>query len=367
MNTPAEFIGPDQRARAFPLSARHSHLSRCARLLLGLWLFATSASFAAAERQPRGFVANERVILGGIPQSIVIRGRDRTLPVLLFVHGGPGFSQRPFAHANAELERDFVVVHWDQRGTGRSFSPDIPRESMRIERFVSDVEELSRYLSRKFGQEKIYLLGHSWGSMIGLLAAARSPELYHAYIGVAQVIDIPESERVLHVAALRAAREKGDAKALGELQRIGPPPYKTLKGERRINAISKMLSPQTPNGMSSARWIGLALTSPDFSVFETPRLMRGIRFTGFAMRDEIYATDLADRVRTIRVPAYFLIGRFDTVISPAPTVRFFQKLRAPAGKRLIWFERSDHWPHLEEREKYADVLRGIKAASERPR
>ncbi len=349
------------------MTAGHSHIARRGFLLLALWLSMSSASFAATARQPRGLVANERVMLGGVAQSIVIRGRDRTLPVLLFLHGGPGFSQRPFAHANAELERDFIVVHWDQRGTGRSYSPDIPRESMRIAQFVSDVEELSSYLARKFGREKIFLLGHSWGSMIGLLAAARSPELYHAYIGVAQVIDIPESERVLHVAALRAAREKGDARALGELQRIGPPPYKTLKGERRINAISKMLSPRTPNGMSTARWIGLALTSPDFSIFETPRLMRGIRFTGFTMREEIYALDLADRVRTIRVPAYFLIGRFDTVISPAPTVRFIQQLRAPAGKHLLWFERSDHWPHLEEGEKYAHVLREIKAASERPR
>src|SRR5204862_7055365 len=99
----------------------------------------------AAEPAAHGIVEHERVMIGGVSQYIVIRGRDRTQPVLLFLHGGPGFAERPFAHANAELERDFVVVNWDQRGTGLSFTPGIPGESMRIAQFVADTEELARY------------------------------------------------------------------------------------------------------------------------------------------------------------------------------------------------------------------------------
>jgi len=329
------------------------------RVFLSLGLFlALCLRCAGADG---GFVERERVMIGGVPQYLVIRGESRTQPVLLFLHGGPGFSQRPFAHANADLERDFIVVHWDQRGTAASYlDGKVRRDAMRIAQFVADTEEVARYLRRKFAQQKIYLVGHSWGSMIGLLSAARSPELYRAYIGISQVINVPESERVLHFRALGQARDQGRNDIVRELQRIGPPPYRSIKDERRVNQIGKQLRAPLPHGMNNRRWISLALTAPDFSIFETVNLARGIRFSGWALRDEIYATDLTRMVRLVRVPVYFLAGRHDTVISPEPTRRYFAKLRAPAGKHFLWFEKSGHWPHLEERTKYAALLRDIK-------
>jgi len=120
---------------------------------------------------PTGIDSLEKIKLGGIDQWIQIRGHDRGKPILLFLHGGPGFPNMPFAHMHAELERAFVVVQWDQRAAGKSYSRFIPDDSMRIEQFISDAHELVQLLLHRFEAPKCYLVAHSWGS---LFAVSRS-------------------------------------------------------------------------------------------------------------------------------------------------------------------------------------------------
>lgn len=174
---------------------------------------------------PPGIDELEKIDLGGVEQWILIRGQEVDAEVLLFVHGGPGVPNMPFCHLNAALEKRFVVVQWDQRGAGKSFASDMPSDSMRIDQFVSDTRELSEFLIARFKKEKIYLLGHSWGSVIGAKAASRFPELYHAYIGVSQVTDVMEAQEMLYRETLDAAKSVGNEKAVSELERIGAPPF----------------------------------------------------------------------------------------------------------------------------------------------
>src|SRR5205807_10213735 len=115
-----------------------------------------------AIKSPDGIAFVEKVRLGGVDQWIQIRGHDRTKPVLLFLHSGPGFPEMPFSHVNSELENEFVVVHWDQRGAGKSYSSEIPESSMNVEQFISDTRELSELLIRQFGNARIFLIAHSW-------------------------------------------------------------------------------------------------------------------------------------------------------------------------------------------------------------
>ncbi len=122
---------------------------------------------------PPGIDSLERVRLGGVDQWILIRGHDASDEVLLFIHGGPGVPNMPLSHLNADLEKRFVVVQWDQRGAGKSFSTSVPPEAMKIDQFVSDARALTQLLIERFDKDKIYLLGHSWGSVIGAKAAAR--------------------------------------------------------------------------------------------------------------------------------------------------------------------------------------------------
>ena len=172
-----------------------------------------------------------RIQLGGVEQTILVRGDSSANPVLLYLHGSPGVAEMPFSYKNAELERDFVVVHWDQRGAGKSFRPGTP--GMNIRQFVDDTIELSRSLRAEFGGRKIMLVGHSWGSLVGALAVTREPQLYHAYVGISQLVNIARSEREMDARARVIARERETRAHCESSRRSGHTRMRTtLRSER---------------------------------------------------------------------------------------------------------------------------------------
>ena len=332
-------------------------------LLLCAALFASVG--CATTRQPPlappGISVEQKITLGGWEQTIFIRGRNRANPVLLFLHGGPGLPEMPFSHVNAELERDFTVVHWDQRGAGKSYRADIAPETMNVEQFVRDTEELTRHLRRTFAQKKIYLAGFSWGSLVGALTVSRHPEYYRAYIGISQLVDISESELLLHRAGIAQATERGYPQVARKLHAIGEPPYKTRHDERLVNKITKDIQPHFPGEMTRARYLFLGLQSPYYSLADDWQVVRGITFSGRHLEDDIHSHNLMKEVPTIAVPVWFFVGRHDTVLSGPLAEHYFRALRAPRGKRLVWFEHSDHILHLEEDARFRAEFLRVKA------
>ncbi|MEE8509285.1 MAG: alpha/beta fold hydrolase, partial [Myxococcota bacterium] len=130
-----------------------------------------------------------RVRLGGIEQSILLRGPGPDAPILLYLHGGPGSPAIPIARTfDGELIKHFLVVHWDQRGSGKSFHLDIPTDSMTVEQLIRDTLELTDWLCERFGQEKIFLAGASWGGALGTYAVQRAPERFHAWVPIATLV-----------------------------------------------------------------------------------------------------------------------------------------------------------------------------------
>lgn len=334
-------------------------------LLLCAALFASIG--CATRRQPPlappGISVEQKITLGGLEQTIFIRGRNRANPVLLFLHGGPGLPEMPFSHVNAELERDFTVVHWDQRGAGKSYRPDVPLGTMNVEQFVRDTEELTRHLRRTFGQKKIYLAGFSWGSLVGALTVSRHPEYFRAYIGISQLVDIPESELLLHRAGIAQATERGYPQVARKLRAIGEPPYKTRHDERLVNNLTKSIQPHFPGEMTRWRYLSLGLQSPYYSFADGWRVVRGITFSGKHLEDDIHSHNLVKDVPEIDVPVWFFLGRFDTVLSGPLAERYLHALRAPRGKHLVRFEHSDHILHLEEAARFRAELLRVKAAT----
>ena len=168
----------------------------------------------------------EEIELGGMKQTILIRGKDKINPILLYLHGGPGMLLMPFAHVfDRKLEEKFVVVHWDQRGAGKTYTKSTKPEDLKIEKYLSDTYELIKYLCKRFDKEKVFLIGHSWGSYLGIVTAYRHPELLHAYIGMGQVINQPVDETISYNYVMEKARINNNQKAINDLEKIGLPPY----------------------------------------------------------------------------------------------------------------------------------------------
>ena len=308
---------------------------------------------------PAGVASLEKVHLGGVDQWIQIRGEDRTKPILLFLHSGPGFPEMPFSHVNARLEKEFVVVQWDQRGAGKSYSSSIPKSSMTIEQFISDTHELVQFLLKRFGASKLYLVAHSWGSMIGALTVAKYPELFEAYVAISQAANAPESERIMYRFALEAAEKQGNEKAEAELNRLGLPPYKSFADYRTMKGWVHHFRDAGYSEISPWKFARLALASPTYSWGDLLRLVLGMRFSFSRLwREAFYETDLLKQAPRIDVPVFFFLGRHDhtATASAAMAERYFQALDAPRGKRLVWFENSGHWPQLEESERFQEQV-----------
>ncbi|BDS08238.1 putative aminopeptidase YbaC [Oceaniferula spumae] len=302
---------------------------------------------ALPQAQDRSIQRLETIMLGGQPQVISIRGNDDTNPVLLFLHGGPGIPEMPVAHLNRGLQRDFTVVHWDQRGAGKSYHKDIPMDSMTIDQFIQDTLELSRYLTTRFQQKKIYLAGFSFGSLVGIQAAAKSPELYHAYVGISQFVDIPESEKILDTRIRRLAKEQKNKTALQYLAKTNPPPYPDHDVETRINDIAAGLVRDKINQpIGIKQYAMIALGSDDYCLHELFGILKGSKFSKLALEDMLYTVDVRKHVSRVDVPVYFLAGKYDTILSPELMKRFHDNLKAPRGKTFIEFPHSDHALHM---------------------
>lgn len=298
----------------------------------------------------------EPVTLGDLNQWILVRGENAENPVLLFLHGGPGLPLMPFHTINSELEKHYLVVHWDQRGSGKSYSNQIPRESMTIDQLVSDTHELIQYLRQRFNKQKIYLAGFSCGSVLGMKIAQKYPELLEAYIGIGQIVRMEESEAISYQFAVDHAAKSQNAIAQKELALIGPPPYtshRSMLEERMwLNSFGGFFY----HGHATLKFYKTGFMSPDYSLTDIRQLFKGMDFTSEMLWTAFYQTDLFQEIPKLEVPVFFVEGRHDYVVPSSVTARYFEQLQAPRGKTLIWFEESAHWPFLEEPEQFHDVM-----------
>ena len=290
------------------------------------------------------------VRLGGVDQWVMIRGEDVANPPLIVLHGGPGMSEMGFfRHFNAPLERHFIVVHWDQRGTGKSFDRNIPRSSMTLERFVADLDELVEIVRRRFAKEKVAILGHSWGSALGAIYAARFPAKVSVYVGAGQIGDAAAGEYLSYSFGIAEAERRHDQKALKKLRAIGPPPYSAKSVFVERTAVNRL---DGQMGVAIIWKVGRALFGrPESSIFDLPNLVRGFAFTLDAMWAEVSTLNLLKLVPALKMPVVIFVGRRDHWVPPETSVAYFEALAAPS-KKLVWFEHSGHEAFVDEPEKF---------------
>ena len=344
--------------------------------LLQVWSSGDPRPFPDAAGDPLPGSISEKIWIdvNGVTQGMVIRGRNESNPMLLWVHGGPGMPDYLLTQQYpTDLEDLFTVVWWDQRGTALSYQPGIPPETMAIEQFISDTLAVTDYLRQRFRQEKIYLLGHSWGSLIAVQAAARSPERYRAYLGMAQMVHQVASEKLAYDYMLTEYRKRGDTKMVRDLQ-AAPVSMTTGTPEAYLKLRDKamhQLGIGTTHDMTSVI-TGIFLPSwrfPGYTVREKVNLWRGRAFSrSFGLWDQLLWIDLRATVPQLGIPVYFLEGRYDYTCATELARDYFRRLDAPV-KGFYEFPDSAHSPVLEQPEAahrilQADVLSGTNALAD---
>ena len=309
--------------------------------------------------KPNSVASLEKVQIGGIDQWIIIRGHDKENPLVLFLHGGPGSIEGPFAYKfQRDLEEHFIVVNWDQRGAGKSYSKKISKDSMNIEQFILDAHELILLLLNRFNQKKLYLVGHSWGSILGTLVVSRYPEFIQAYVGIGQVVNILENEKLSYQYTIVQAKERGNQKALKQLKKLEPYPEKDISDTKALRKQRKWLLKFNGVMHNESGWwphIKIALGSPEYSLKDMIKFIRGMKFSLKTMWSQVIEIDFPKQVPELKVPVYIFMGRYDYNTPFELAEKYFNQLKAPK-KEFVWFENSGHLLNSEESEKFNDLL-----------
>ena len=313
-------------------------------LLAGCLVLRLSAKATAAVSIKR----SEHLTLDGTKMYLLGRGADRSAPVLVWLHAGPGGAERPlFRYFNSELENHFVVVYWDQRGAGRSFDPKADPHRLTIAQHVVDLDAVVDHLRQSLGQDKIIVMGHSWAAALGLLYAQAHPDKVSAFVGVNPVVSTREGQQAEYDFVLAEASRRKDNGALAHLRKIGPPPYKKLG---QVLAMEKLV--QRYGGVFHEEprrtWIMVrAIFSDLVTTWEIARLIHANHLSLEAMNEEPLGLGLAGSVPSASVPVLFFLGRYDQHTDGKLPATYFATLCAPV-KRLVWFEKSAHNVPFEE-------------------
>jgi pimeloyl-ACP methyl ester carboxylesterase len=341
----------------------------CAVILIifSLKSFDCQALPAGGRKGTDSIYSLESIDLGGVKQTILITGKDRTRPILLFLHGGPAFSEmalvRKYDH---DLDAYFIVVNWDQRGTNLSYSPSIPKSSMTMDQIVSDTHELITLLKKRFHREKIFLLGHSFGSAVGMIVASKYPQDLFAYIGVGQVVNMQDNERVSLRFAMQMAQQENNKKAIGELKGILP--YPTPKSTlQQLYTSRKWMAYYGGQvyGQHDAQSTLAGVGDGKDPLFDPGKFGQGMDFSMETLWAPFLKIDFPLSIPELKVPVYFLLGKHDYNVPYMLAEDYFKKLKAPS-KQLIIFDHSAHVPQFEEPRKFVGVMAGIALIARRP-
>ena len=305
----------------------------------------------------------KKIIINGVRQRIHIVSEDIQKPVLLFLHGGPGVPNR---HSILTQHRDlldtFTIVTWDQRGTGGSYY-DVPEESLTIKQITEDAKELVRYLCYEFKKDKIFVIGGSWGSELGVWLSYRYPEHIAAFVGFGQVVNIAKNEELSYEFTLEQAKMAGNEEDIKDLESVGPPVMGVYKGgfdgmmtQRQIMMKYGGYSKDEGKRSYFDAMVKPILASGEYDPQDLMGYILGYKRVLKAMWNEVGETDFPTTCTKFQIPVFIFDGRLDMNTPSVLVEDWFNMIEAPR-KELIWFEESGHNPMGDEPEKFKKLLR----------
>ncbi|NQU30999.1 MAG: alpha/beta hydrolase [Anaerolineae bacterium] len=312
---------------------------------------------------PNSIASLEKVKLGGVDQWLILRGQDVNKPVLLFLSGGPGASESGrVLRFNQELEKHFVIAIWEQRGCGKSYPSLNPKAGLTIDQYTSDLIELTNLLRARFDEQKVYLVGHSWGTIIGVRAVQERPDLFHAYIGTAQMVDVAETDQIIYEMVMDHSQKTDDTQFVETLQKQGPPPY---FGKSPIKPYAALFGREyaifeVPN-IKDAKYraegdaIMLMLKQPEYGWLDRVYYLLGLMNTFNVVYPQLQEMDFRQDATYFDLPVYLILGRHDMNNPFQIPEEYYNLIQAPS-KALYFFEDSGHSMIWEEADRYHDIL-----------
>lgn len=305
---------------------------------------------------------NEKLFIdiNGAKQGMFLQSENIENPVLLFLHGGPGSPEIAFTqNYPSGLEKMFTVCWWEQRGSGISYNHKIKPQEMTMEQMISDTVALTHYLLKRFGKEKIYLMGHSWGSLLGVLTVQQYPELFYAYIGIGQVVQQDRSERLAYTYMLEQFSKRNDAKMVHKLKKYPVNDDESISMRYlslRSTCMNKLGIGVMHNMTSMWDCVAIVLRYKGYTLREKFKFAYGSGFSLKYLWDIVMQTDLIKQVPDLKIPVYIFQGRYDYQVSYVIAKEYAKVLNAPI-KGFYTFENSAHSPCFEEPDKMCTILR----------
>lgn len=304
------------------------------------------------------------VRLGGHDQTIMIRGYSPDKPVLLYLNGGPGQSGLPFTRVVlADLSRDFVIVDWDQRGAGKSYAALDPTATLTLDQAINDTIKLTNYLRQRFDEPKIYVVGESWGSILGVLAVQRQPELFYALIGSGQMVSVRETDRRFYQDVLDRAARDGNAELAAQMRAYGQPPYADIPYANFVAAgqYDALYQPYTPSqayrDLGNGSGIGpYGVLASEYNLIEKVNVLRGLFDMFTVMYPQLQGLDFRRDVPRLAVPVYILDGTAELAARRDLAHEWFNTLEAPT-KRMFTLDNAAHSVAFEQFEAFGEIMR----------
>jgi len=333
----------------------------CLALILSSCAYTPKIRGSSGQIVP-GSIAEERAVqIGGIRQYLLIRGKNADNPVLLYIHGGPGKCEMPLQRIyNSGLEEYFTVVTWDQRGAGKTNRIFGDVRDFSLQAYLDDTYEVIQYLKQRFGRQRIFLVGHSWGALLGILTAAEHPGDLYAFVGIGQVTGLQQNIGEAYQKALMLATEDGKKSVLRKLRAMeydlgnfSKVPLRDIIFIRKY--INRHLQgPQKSNIYPVLVW--KSIWSPEYNFLDVIRAVAGISGArDFLKQNDLRTVDMFKQVRKLEVPYFVVSGEQDLFTDPVKTREYVDFVEAPY-KKFYLFEGSTHHPNYEEVERYNNLL-----------
>jgi len=312
---------------------------------------AGGASGANSSVAEEGFVR-----IGGIEQWVTIHGENRANPVIVVLHGGPGEAQTPFQALYTGWQKQFTVVQWDQRGAGRTFGRNgKATPEMTLDRLVQDAIEVAEYACRYLGTNKVILLGHSWGTFLGVNIIKKRPDLFCAYVGTGQVVGWTRGMAAQYAYTLRQAKAEGNKDAVRELEEIGPPPFEIGP---KFFTLHKWLNHYLPASDTNyiRQQMDIVRSAPNFSSQDVQDWENGEDFSG----RQLYSAEVSEDLQTtlgydMPVPFFIIDGEQDHIAPVDVASRYFHKINAPQ-KRMILIKGAGHFAYATNQDQFLAAL-----------